>query len=130
MSGTFFGDYEVEDEWDTDLPDPEQVARRLHLIRQRVEQLAGGRELDDYDDLGTDGRNDYLFVGEQIVAFVTTHPADSFANGDLAEEMHAIRRARLRDGEPWDRLSDDERDLALAIGDLIGDWLRRQGGWR
>jgi hypothetical protein len=130
MSGTFFGDYEVEDEWDTARPDPEQVARRLHLIRQRVERLAAGRDFDDYDDLPADDVNDYLFVGEQIVAWVITNPADGYTNGDLAQEMHEISRTRHRHGEPWDRLSDDERDLALAIGDLIGDWLRRQGGWR
>ena len=130
MTGTFFGDFDVDDAWDTARPDPEQVARRLHLIRQRVEQIAGGRDLDDYDDLPADEVNDYTFVGERIVDWVIEHPADGYANGDLAVEMHGLGAARRQRIEPWDQLSDEEQSLALAIGDLIGDWLRRQGGWR
>lgn len=124
---SFFGDFDVDDALDTEPADPEQVARRLHLIRQRVERLVG-RDLEDYDDLGPNDRADLEYVGRAIVTWLAANDPD---RADvLGRTLHEFGRQRLGGGRPWSDLDGEDQRLAEAIGQLIADWLIRQGAWR
>lgn len=129
VTGTFFGDFDVDDAYDTEPADPHQVARRLHLIRQRLERLVG-RELDDYDDISADERGDLDFIAERIVDWVRTHDADAYEPGDFARQLHEFGRERRGTDDFWDRVAEDHQVLAVAIGRMIAEWLIRQGAWR
>jgi hypothetical protein len=124
MTETFFGDFDLEDAYDTEPADPVQVARKLHGYRVILEQLAG-RVLAPFDNIGDDERADLTFVGQRIVNFVHEHVV-----GDgLAEAIHEAGRERSG-GPRWDDLSDEHRRFAIAFAMLIGAWLLRQGAWR
>jgi len=117
MTASFFGDFDVEDAWDNEPADPEQVARKLHGYRILLEHLAG-RTLPPYDDIGYVERADLVLVGERVVAYVHTHdPGDD----GLAEAIHGADLASL---------PEDHKRLALAIAALITAWLQMEGAWR
>jgi hypothetical protein len=124
---SFFGDFDVDDALDTEPADPGQVARRLHRYRSLVERLVG-RELEPYDELGPNERADLEYVGRAIVSWVANNDRD---RADvLGRSIHEFSRQRLGGGPPWDDLDGEARQLAEAIGQLIADWLIRQGAWR
>ena len=126
MTETFFGDFDVEDAYDTEPADPEQVARKLHSYRVLIEQLAGN-EIAPYDELARRDLDDINFVGEAIVEFVGDHePNDE----GLAQAIHEAGRERRIGDDEWDDLPDDHKRFAVAIARLIGAWLIRQGAWQ
>jgi hypothetical protein len=127
VTDTFFGDFDLEDAYDTAEPDPEQVARKVHRYRQLIERMAG-RDLLDYDDLPLNERNDLEYVGARIVLFVAHHDPDEA--DELAEEIHETARSRRGGTDDWDDLSDELKRLARAFAALIAAWLERQGAWR
>jgi len=125
VTDTFFGDFDVEDAYDTVPADPGQVARKLHGYRILIERLAG-RELASFDDLGADERGDLEFVGQRIVNWVHEHqPGDG-----LAEAIHEAGRLRRGGTDEWDDLPDAHKRFAIELALLITAWLLRQGAWR
>ena len=116
MTGTFFGDFDVEDALDTEPADPMQVARKLHGYRVLLERLVG-RELDDYNDLPRREVDDLLAVGERIVEYAADNDPDD----------EGLARFIVVD---WDELPADHKRLAVAIVGLIIGWMIRQGSWR
>jgi len=125
MTAPFFGDFDVEDAFDTVPADPIQVARKLHGYRVLVDRLAGG-DLPEYDDLPRREQDDVNYVGGVIVLWVAAHdPGD----GDFAKAIHEAGRSR-HGGKMWDLLAVDEKRLAFAFAALIAAWLQRQGAWQ
>jgi len=124
MTDPSFGDFEPDDAFDHEPPDPDQVARRLHRWRQLVAELIGA-QLGDFDNLAPDERQRLLAVGDMIVEWLATH-ADHHPE-PLARAVHQYRETQLPDLTPWDRLSDDEQAIAVELMLLLIAWLRRQG---
>src|SRR6188472_4053709 len=98
MTDTFFGDFDVEDAFDTEPADPIQVARKLHGYRVLVDKLAGG-DLPAYDDLPRRDQDDINHVGEQIVQWTLDHEPDD--GGNFAKAIHEAGRSR-HGGKLWD----------------------------
>lgn len=106
--------------------DPDQVARRLHELRQVLEDLAGPQLLADWDDLPADDRTLGRSFGAAIVEWLTTTDPDTPER--LARRLHDVRRA-MSGGvvRPWDALAADEQAVAVALMAAIIDWLTREG---
>jgi len=127
VSDIDFGDYDVADAWDNEPADGLQIGIRLHLIRQRLERLSG-RDLPEYWDLGAGDQGDLRYIGERIADWTLTHsPIDRH---ELAEQIVDIAEGRRGSDTGWEDLSLEEQHLAIAVADLIADWLIRQGAWQ
>ena len=117
------GDYEAEDAFDREPPDPEQVAYKLHKLREAVDLLAGG-SLVTWDDLGTTEQATAFQQASGLVEWLQTHNAEPVG---LAEAVHEARRGPGSPVPEWAALSGDERALAIGFMSIIIDWLTRQG---
>ena len=122
-----FGDYEVDDAWDTAPPDPLQVAIRIHRIRRYLGRL-GGIDPGDFFDLSAAEQADAVDAADRIVAWMADHPAAERA--ELARTIHDFRQAIDPGIPPWADLTDDLREVAEAIAEALAEWLMRQGAWR
>jgi len=117
------GDYEADDAFDREPPDPEQVAYKLHRLRQAVDLLAGG-SLVTWDDLGTTEQATAFQQATGLVEWLQTHNAEPVG---LAEAVHEAGRQPATTVPRWADLSGDERALAIGLMSIILDWLTRQG---
>ena len=124
MTAPFFGDFDVEDAYDTVSADPDQVGRKLHGYRVLVEQLAG-HTIPAYDELSHADRDRLGGIGEVIVEYAAAHDPD---NLELSRTIHGA--ARLPGSPMWDLLPVDHKRLAIALAGLIAAWMQRQGSWR
>lgn len=107
-------------------PDDDQVARRLHELRQVVELLAGGDVLAAWDDLPSDDRTLGRSLGAAVVAWLVSTDPDTPQR--LARRLHDVRRV-MAGGviRPWDQLAPDEQAVAVDLMAALLDWLRREG---
>jgi hypothetical protein len=121
MSDVFFGDFDVEDAYDTVPADPEQVARKIHGYRQLLERLIGA-DLPAFDDLTAAQRAALMTVGFVIVKWV--------ADNDPDDEAFARMIHETQPGGVWSDLPDDHKRLAIMFAALLSGWLLRQGAWR
>ena len=117
------GDYEAADAFDREPPDPEQVAYKLHRLREAIDLLAGG-SLVSWDDLGTTEQATAFHQAHGLVDWLATHPPSALG---LAQAVHEARRYPGSSIPTWDALSDDEKQLAVGLMSIIIDWLMRQG---
>lgn len=121
-----FGDYELDDVYDTAPPDPEQVAIKLHRLRLAVDQLAGAHNLYRWDDLTEPEQELARAIGKSLVDWLVTHDPQPV---EAARSLHNVRRFIATSPLPeWDNLSDDERSIGIDLMTLIIRWLKRQGG--
>ena len=121
-----FGDAEADDSYVEDnQPDPEQVARRLHELREAIDQLVG-RNPAPYDELTEPEQQIAAAVALVIIEWIIGHEPDQAEQ--LAINLHNVRRHWSRGAlPPWDQLNDDERELAVTLMRLIIEWLQREG---
>lgn len=120
-----FGDFDPDDAWDTEPPDPEQVAMRLHKLRLEVDALAGHAGLLTWDQLTPPERDLARSIGTSLVDWLVMHPTDA---EDAARSLHNVRRYLATTPlAPWEELSDDERSIGISLMQLIINWLKRQG---
>jgi hypothetical protein len=117
------GDYEPDDAYDREPPDPEQVAYKLHRLREAVDLLAGG-SLVSWDDLGTTERSTAFQQANGLVEWLRTHNPEPVG---LAEAVHEARRQPGTTVPAWGALSGDEQALAIGLMSIVIDWLSRQG---
>jgi hypothetical protein len=119
-----FGDFDADDALDHEPADPEQVARKLHLITRLTDELAGRTPDPPYDDLTPEQQAQVAASGYFLVEWLSTHSPNA---ADVAEALHE-RRVDWGSGQPaWDDLSDDERALATALVSIVIQWLQREG---
>jgi hypothetical protein len=121
-----FGDYVTDDAYDTEPPDPLQVAIRIHRYRRYLGQLSGN-DPGDFFDMSESEQDEAVEVGEAIVEWVEDHEPSERAK--LAREIHEIRRT-AEVLPAWDDIPRDERKIAEAIASALSDWMIRQGAWR
>ena len=115
-----FGDIERADTWDADATiAPEQVAYRLHRIRQQIEVLVG-RPTVRFRDLSDQDQTRLMHFGELLASQLRTKEPDNPAL--IAQTIHDIL-----DERKWDALTGDERQIAVDIIDLIVTWLNKEG---
>jgi hypothetical protein len=126
MTNPDFGDYVTEDAYDTAPPDPFQVALRIHRLRRYLAQI-GGEDIGDFFEMTEAEQASAIQVGEDIVAWVTTH--DPSERDKLARIIHESR-AYQDQLIPWPALDEGRKLLAEAIAKALADWLIRQGAWR
>ena len=122
-----FGDIEPDDVFAADsVPDPEQVARRLHELRAYLDDLTGGDRLARFDDLTPDERSLADAVGGVIVSWIVEHDPDD--PDALARALHNVRRYWSGDTlPPWDDLPDDHREVAVDVMAHVVAWLQAEG---
>ena len=120
-----FGDFDPDDAFDTEPPDPEQVAFRLHRLRIEVDALAGASELPQWAELSEPEQRLGKSIGRALVDWLVTHqPTPEHA----AESLHNVRRYIASSAlPPWADLPPDDRAIGIALMNLIINWLRRQG---
>ena len=120
-----FGDFDLEDAWGTEPPDPEQVAMRLHHLRELVDELTGAAGLARWDDLSEPERELAIALGGDLVDWLLTHrPEAEGAARALHQERRHLATTPL---PPWEDLSDDERRIGIDLMGIIIAWLERQG---
>ena len=107
------------------LPDDEQVARRLHELREYLDALVG-RNVAPYDALTPAEQQLATSVGGVIVRWIATHePDDAEA---AARSLHDVRRYWSRGAlDAWDDLTEDERAIGIEVMRRIIEWLQREG---
>lgn len=121
-----FGDYEIDDAFDHEPPAPEQVTYRLHSLRLEIDALAGASDLPTFDELTEPEQQLALALGDTIVAYIVAAEPDE--PEALARTLHNARRYVASSRLPrWEDLSDDDRQVGIALMALIIGWLRRQG---
>jgi hypothetical protein len=119
-----FGDWDPDDSFDHEPPAPEQVAYRLHHIREEIEELIG-RPLPTWDELDADQQAVGLALGESITNYINANEPD--VPEPLAHALHDFRQAINPALPDWDDLSDDDHAIGTAIMDIILKWLRMEG---
>jgi hypothetical protein len=120
-----FGDFDVDDAWGIEPPDPEQVAYRLHLLRVEVDAYTNAIGLPTWDELTPDEQEIGLGVGAVVVDYLARHDPDPV---DAARSLHNVRRYWASSRLPlWNDLSAEDRTVGIDLMTLILTWLRRQG---
>lgn len=121
-----FGDFDVEDAFDREPADPEQVSFRLHRLRNELDLLAGASDLPTFDELEPDAQTMALAIGDAIVGWIATHDPDD--PEDVARYLHEARRYVASSRLPrWEELAPDDRRVGIEIMALLISWLARQG---
>jgi hypothetical protein len=121
-----FGDWEPDDAWDREPPDPEQVTYKLHDLRLALDQLAGDQGLPTWDELTADEQEMAMGIGRMIVDYILAREPE--LPDDLARTLHNARRFMATSRLPeWEQLDADDRQIGIALMSTILDWLRRQG---
>ena len=126
MSDYQFGDVEADDAYTAGaLPDPDQVAYRLHELIAYLDDLAGTGGM-SWSDLTPDEQRLGLEIGAVIVQWlIATDPDDP---AKAAENLHNVRRYWSGGALPtWADLDADQRGMAIALMDAVISWLRREG---
>lgn len=118
-----FGDFDADDAVDHEPPAPEQVAYKLHRLRQELEALSG-HQLRSWDDLEPNEQALAMALAEDEVQWLASHAADPEM---AARVMHEDRRMRSSDVPQWSELDADSRAVAVHLLAVIIEWLRRQG---
>lgn len=118
-----FGDYTPADAFCADGdPDPLQVGRRIHELRQELAELAGQRIADMND------------AEEELASRFAAHVIDQLTGPatDPLVVARGLHEARIElDGDPqWDDLDLDAQDLAEDLMEHVLAWLTRQGSLR
>jgi hypothetical protein len=126
LTNPAFQDFEADDALDHAPPAPEQVAYRIHRIRRYLSRLAGN-DIGDFFDMTDEEQTHALQVGEDIVAFVTSH--DPSERAKLARVIHEAR-AEQDDLPTWAELDESSRAVAEALAKVLAEWLIREGAWR
>lgn len=127
MTDYVFGDDEPDDAYAVGAqPAPEQVAYRLHELRQYLEELAGTHDVPTWAELTPEEQDLGVAIGEVIVNWlVETDPDEP---EPAARNLHNVRRywasTRL---PPWEDVPADDRQVGIDLmANLIG-WLKREG---
>jgi hypothetical protein len=121
-----FGDFEDDDAFGTEPPDPEQVAVRLHELRVLVDELTGAAGLHTWNDLTDSERELAIGLGRSLVEWLLTHQPEP---EEAARALHNVRRYLATTPlPPWEELPKDDKRIGIDLMTLIIDWLRRQGG--
>jgi hypothetical protein len=121
-----FGDFDPDDAWALEPPDPEQVTYRLHHLRAELDLLAAGRDVPTWDQLDPDAQAMALGIGQAVVAYIVEREPEDAAS--LARTLHDARRyVATSPLPPWDELPADDRQVGIDLMQTILDWLARQG---
>ena len=113
-----------DDAFDTQPPDPEQVAFHWEHLREQLEELLG-RPVRTWDELPAEEQQLLLDFGAFIVDWLATHGEHNPI--PLARAIHEAREAMDPTLPHWDDFNDDDRAIGVALTDLVIAWLRRQG---
>lgn len=125
MSNPDFGDFDPDDAYDHEPPDPEQVAYRLHLLREEIDHLGGGTNVQNWDGLSPGEQTLARAIATQLVYWLLTHNPEP---EEAAESLHNVRRFLNPSALPaWDDLNEDDKSIGIHLMTLIINWLRRQG---
>jgi hypothetical protein len=107
-------------------PAPEQVAYRLHELREYLDSVAGSHDLLRWDELTPTEQSLGIAIGEAIVAHLIEHEPD--AAEDTARHLHNVRRywasSRL---PPWEELPPDDRQVGIDLMAAVLNWLAHEG---
>lgn len=121
-----FGDFDLDDAYSNEgAPDVEQFAIRIHQIRSALLELGGHDPLPPWWV--------YVHQTSEIAAAALVVPILTATINPvlLAQRIHEARRAEADPSlEPWDDLSVEAIDIAIAIARNLLAWLIRQGALR
>lgn len=121
-----FGDFDDDDAFANEPPDPEQVTYKLHQLRIELDVLAAGHGLPTWDDLSGGEQDMALGIGALIVKYILDNEPEDAES--LARTLHNARRfVATVPLPPWDDLDGDDKAVGIALMDIILGWLRRQG---
>ena len=114
-----FGDFEADDAWADEPADPEQVAIRMHELRQYLTET-DGQELADWDALSDDDKE----IGTALMGRLL----DAFANDESNAPQDLNAAIAYLSGQPeWDQLSPEAQQVGTALVDNILEWGTKQG---
>ena len=121
-----FDDFEDDDAWDdeADLPDPEQVAIRLHEEQVRLLIFLDREERPWWDGLSDEEREIALAIGEGIVERLT-NMADSIER--VARWIQDYRHDLDSQVSAFDDLEGGERKLLFDLLFLVQAQLIKEG---
>lgn len=123
---TDFGDFDPDDAWGTEPPDPEQVTYKLHRVRVAIDELVGAHDLPRYEDLTPDAQAMAQSIGAMIVQYIVSFEPESAE--ELARTLHEARRYIATSPLPaWEDLPIDDRQIGIDLMSIILEWLQRQG---
>lgn len=121
-----FGDIEEDDVFtDEGEPAPEQVAIRLHELREDLQELANDR-LKAWQELSSEEQTLAFDIGVALVQRI----AEDRDAGSLALWLHELRESIDSRVPPWSELDADEQAVAQALLILVLTWLSREGAVR
>jgi hypothetical protein len=115
-----FGDTEPDDVFDPNgVPDPEQVARRIHELRRYFEEKARHAVPPPYDDLSGDERSIAVVIAEVFLTWIDQGIEKA------VEQVHEVT-LYLR-GQPRMPPTQEEQSVGETILEEVRDWLVREG---
>jgi hypothetical protein len=122
-----FGDIEPADAYSAGVgPAVEQVAMRLHELREYLDSVAGEHGLLRWDELTPAEQQLALAIGDVIVTHLAGHEPD--AAEDSARNLHNVRRYWASSRLPaWEDLPPDDRQVGIDLMSAIINWLAREG---